>query len=86
MLWFEDPFELDSQGDEGTKNPSLHESGQNRSMAPVALVQDTTAWSVCPVNLLCRGMKTTEWRTLALAPEIDVPMTKKVGEVARELF
>ena len=72
------PLSLTVSGIKERKKPSLHESGQNRSMAPVALAQETTAWSVCPVNLVCRGMKTTEWRTLALALEIDVPTTKKL--------
>ena len=46
-------------------------------MAPVASVQATTAWSNCPVNLVRLGMKTIECLTLALALEIEVPMTKK---------
>ena len=69
---------LTVRGMKERKKPSLHESGQKRSIAPVALAQETTAWSVCPVNLVCLGMKTTERRTLALALEMDVPMTKKL--------
>ena len=58
------------------KKPSLHESGQNNSIAPMALVQATTAWSVRPVKLVCLGINTTECLTLALALEIEVPTTK----------
>ena len=72
------PLSLIVRGIKERKKPSLHESGQKRSIAPVALVQETTAWSVWPVNLVCLGMKTTECRTLALALEIEVPMTMKL--------
>ena len=49
-------------------------------MSPQWHGQATTAWSNCPVNFVRLGMKTTECRTLALALEIDVPITKKLAK------
>ena len=37
------PFSLRVKGKKVLKKPALHESGHKRSMAPVALVQATTA-------------------------------------------
>jgi hypothetical protein len=73
---FKIPPNLIVSGMKDRKKPSLHESGQNKSIAPVALVQATTAWSVRPVKLVCLSMKTTKCRTLALALDIEVPTTK----------
>ena len=46
----------------------------------MALVQATTAWSNCPENFVYLGTKTTECLTLALALEMEVPMTKKLAK------
>ena len=78
------PLSFNVKGMKERKKPSLHESGQKRSMAPVALVHETTAWSVWPVNLVCLGIKTTECLTLALALEIEVPMTMKLAKSLEE--
>ena len=75
-LGFKMPPNLIERGMYDLKKPSLHESGQNKSIAPVAVAQATTAWSVRPVKLVCLGIKTTERLTLALALEIEAPTTK----------
>ena len=70
------PWSWQVSGMKVLKKPDLQAKGQWRSTMPFDRVQATTDCANSPVKDVCLGTMTTECLTLALALEMEEPMTK----------